>query len=191
MSGRSRSSSFPICRVLPSPRWNKTFLHSPWPCVRFAAMKLFSHVYINFILAIHLHGRANQLCRVGVCRRWPPMETSFRGSSSFLRLAPRASAYFMLILYRSVTANAVPVPLSPPGVHLLVMSIHGPPTVRSRPDPVIVERVPTAHHSYHDNNSVNFSCMSGPSFLVATTIPVVSATIRAYPAFGVSVGQLV
>ncbi len=97
------------------------------------------------------------------------MDASFRRSRASLRFPPRASAYFMLILYRSVTANAAAVSSLPPGVHLLIMSIHGPPTVRTFLKTAIAQRVASVHHSCHDNFLVQSSCLSGPFVLFGST----------------------
>ena len=111
------------------------------------------------------------------------MDASFRRSPTSVRFPPRASAYFMLILYRSVCARSGVVSSSPPGVHLLIMSIHGPPTVRTFLKTAIVQGVASVHHCCHDNFLVQSSCLSGPFFLFGSTIPSISAFIPAYPAF--------
>jgi hypothetical protein len=125
-----------------------------------------------------------------VASEFSSIDASFRRSATSVRFPPRASALFMLILYRSVCARSGVVSFSPPGVHLLIMSIHGLPTVRTFLKTAIVQRVPSVHHSYHDNFLVKSSCTSGPFLLVVTTILHVCGTIRAYPSFS-GVGQLV
>ncbi len=66
---------------------------------------------------------------------------------------------------------------------ILIISIHGPPTVRNFLKTAIVQRVASVHHSCQDNFLVQSSCLSGPFFLFGSTIHSISALIPAYPAF--------
>ncbi len=112
-----------ICQELRASR-RKESRDSRFPLGR-ASVSRDSNCVVAYLLHACVPSIRFSISRNFVASEFSSMDASFRRSPTSVRFSARASAYFMLILYRSVTANAFSIFFSPPGVHLLIMSIHG------------------------------------------------------------------